>query len=313
MILPAAADRPVVVFKLWPSLGYGKRLLAAFVLIAGGMIVQLVTGSFAWGVLPLVLGNLFLLVSGYDNRVDFGKYDPAAEWARVDSTKLDDLKKLDREIRRWDLSALDVTNPLGLALFIAATAGLVILAIVLPGLWRILVLDAALLLLPHWLTGTRSVLRLPKLLVKAGLIEHLFDRLGGDLERHRLTLLMLLRGEETRVPSDVKFRVEPLEKPDGFLGLYGQVVLNEVQGRSYPYFYVVLVARKGFGLADSFKSYHPPRGMTKELKPQDEVEVLVIRQTTTKKSGYHTAPAVAVSILHEGLHAMHRTLKRHGN
>jgi hypothetical protein len=260
----------------------------------------------------LVLGNLLLLVSGYDNRVEYGKYDPAAEWVRVDSTKLDDLKQLDRAIRRWDLSALDVTNVLGLSLFIVATASLVILAILLPGLWRILVLDAALLLLPHWLTGTRSVLRMPKLLIKAEMIEHLFDGLGEDLGRHRLTLLMLLRGDDTRVPGDVKFRVEPIDKPDAFLGMYGQVVLNEVQGRSYPYFYVVLVARQGFGLADDFKSYRPPGGITKELKPQGEVEVLVIRQTTTKKSGYHTAPAVAENILHEGLHAMHRTLQRHG-
>jgi len=312
MILPAAADRSVVVFKLWPSLAYGKRLLVAFLLIAGGLLAQLLGGVFLWGVLPLALGNLLLLVSGYDNRVEFGKYDPAAEWVRVDAGKLDELRRLDRAIRRWDLSALDVTNVLGLALFVLATVFLVLLAVLLPGPWRILALDAALLLLPHWLTGTRSVLRMPKLLIKAEMIQQLFARLEEDLGRHRVTLLMLLRGDDTRVPGDVKFRVEPPDKVAQFLGMYGQVVLNEVQGRSFPYFYVVLVAKRGFGLADDFKSYRPPGGITKELKPQDDVEVLVIRQTTTKRSGYHTSPAVAESILHEGLHAMHRTLQRHG-
>jgi hypothetical protein len=84
--------------------------------------------------------------------------------------------------------------------------------------------------------------------------------------------------------------------PD-FLGLYGQVVLNEVQGRSYPYFYAVLVARRGFGLQQARDGHRAPPGVTIELNEQDKVEVLVIRQTTTKKSGYHTEPADAAKIL----------------
>jgi hypothetical protein len=44
-----------------------------------------------------------------------------------------------------------------------------------------------------------------------------------------------------------------------------------------------------------------PEGMTSELKYQGEVEVLVIRQRTTKKSGYHTKPNKAVKIFLEGL------------
>jgi hypothetical protein len=54
-----------------------------------------------------------------------------------------------------------------------------------------------------------------------------------------IRFLMALRGEQAQIPKDVKFRVEPAGGMEGFLGLYGQVVLNEVQGRSYPYFYVV--------------------------------------------------------------------------
>jgi len=308
MILPDAADRSIVVFKVWPSLDYRRRLFFAFALVVAGLAVQLASESFFWGAPLILLGNLFLLVSGYDNRVDFGKYDPAAEWVRVEPDRLADLKKMDKEIRRWDLSALDVTNVLGLALFIIATASLVILAILLPPIWRILVLDAALLLLPHWLTGTRSVLRTPKLLLKVELLQRLFERMGEELGRHRLTVLMLVQGEETRVPSDVKFRVEPTNKPDDFLGMYGQVVLNEVQGRSYPYFYVVLVAKKGLGLELVYRDYRPPGGVTKEFKPQGEVEVLVLRQTTTKKSGYHTKPGTVESLLHEGLHLMGRAI-----
>jgi hypothetical protein len=301
MILPAAADRSIVVFKIWPSLAYGTRLAVSLGLIAAGIAVQVATESFLWGGLLLIVGNLFLLVSGYDNRVDFATYDPAAEWVRVELSRLEELGKLDREIRQWDISALDVTNPLGAVVFVLVAAGMAALAIFFPGPVRILVLDAAVLLLPHWVTGVRSVLRLPKLLVKVDTLQRVLAAARAELTDHRVHLLMLLRGAGTRVPDDVKLRVDPTGKHADFLGLYGQVVLNEVQGRSYPYFYVVLVARRGFGLNDAYQQYRAPGGITSEFKLQDEVEVLVVRQTTTKTSGYHTEPWATDAILSEGL------------
>ena len=160
MILPAATDRPIVVFKVWPSLAYRTRLLSAFILIGAGLVAQFVTASFVWGTPLIVAGTLLTLVSGYDNRVDFGKFDPAAEWVPVEPEKLAELRGLDRRIRRWDISALDVSNPLGAVIFVVAVLGLAAVAWFFPGPMRILALDAALLLLPHWLTGLRMVLRL---------------------------------------------------------------------------------------------------------------------------------------------------------
>jgi len=301
MILPPATDRPIVVFQVWPSLPYRARLFAAFVLIGTGLATQIVTASFLWGALLVAAGNLLVLVSGYDNRVDFGKFDAAAEWVPIERERLAELRRLDRRIRRWDRSALDVTNPLGAAIFVLVTLGLGATAFLVQGPARILVLDAALLLLPHWVTGVRSVLRLPKLLVKIELVQGLLAKLDGALQPHRVHLLALLGGGETPIPQDLKFRVDPAGKPQGFLGLHGQVVLNEVQGRSYPYFYVVLVARRGYGIGEIYGRYRAPGGLTKEFDRKDEVEVLVIRRTTTKTSGYHTDLATAAEILKEGL------------
>ena len=75
-MLPRDDDRGIVVFKLWPGLAYGRRMALAFTLVVVGLALQLWMESFAAGVVPLALGNLLLLVTGYDNRVDFTKTQP---------------------------------------------------------------------------------------------------------------------------------------------------------------------------------------------------------------------------------------------
>jgi hypothetical protein len=54
LMLPGRAERDVVVFWALPSVPYGPRLAASFLLIAGGLLVQLVTGSLLPGGLLLV-------------------------------------------------------------------------------------------------------------------------------------------------------------------------------------------------------------------------------------------------------------------
>ena len=248
--------------------------------------------------LLIAAGNLLLLVRGYDNRVDFGAFDPTAEWERVEIERLDDLIALHGRMRKWDLSLLDITNTAGAALFLVVAGTTTALAIFSWGALRILVIDAMVLLLPHWFTGVRSILVRPKLMVRVEAIRDILRRSARVLADHKVNLLMLLNGSATKIPDDVKFKVDIKDRHANFLGLYGQVVLNEVQGRSYPYFYAVLVARRGFGLAQAKNDHRAPHDVTIELNEQDKVEVLVIRQTTTKTSGYHTEPLDAVKILH---------------
>jgi len=214
---------------------------------------------------------------------------------------------LDKKIRRWDRSLLDVTNPLGVIAFIlllgALAAGVAFGVAVYEttpfGL--IAALDAAVLFLPHWFTGVRSILRQPGLLVRIEAIESVLERAKRRLKDHQVNLLMLLTGGDVSIPEDVKFKVDVAGHDKDFLGLYGQVVINAVQGTSYPYFYVVLVARKGYGLREAYRAHREGPDVTKEFKYEGEVEVFILRQHTTDKSGYHTKPAVAEAIFYEGL------------
>ncbi len=299
----SSADRGIVVFLFWRSLSYGKRLALAFGLILAGFAIQVVTGLFLAGALPILAGNLLLLVKGYNNRVDFGRYDATAEWETADMGKLDEIMALDKRIRQWDSSLLDVSNLSGGCLFAVVLAILGFTAVVTEGFTRVLALDAMVLLLPHWITGIRSTLVLPRLLVKVRTTQELLQdaSVSQRVKDHKVDLLVLLKGKKKRLPDDLKLRVTLKGQHRDFFGLYAQVVVNEVNGTSYPYLYVVLVARKGYGLQGAFDRYQPGPGLLKEFKEQDEAQVLVIRQKTTARTGYSTDRFASCRIFLEGL------------
>jgi hypothetical protein len=300
MIFPNNQDRQVVVFLVVNNLPFGRRLAFGITLLLVGLSLQTLTLQFLPGLPFLLFGTLLFLVRGYDNRIDFGKFEPDAQWERVALDKLEQLVNHDRRMARWDRSALDVTNGLGAFVLLLLVVPLVLAAIQTQGPIQILLLDALVLLIPHWLTGTRSVMRQPTLMLKAGILRQLLDDAAPLLAPHTPELLMLLQGPR-KIPADVKLKVTLESQPPEFLGLYGQIVINRVQGKPYPYFYVVLVTKPNAGLGELGRQYRPSSKLILEFKAQSEVEVLVLRQPTTKTSGYHTKPATMRQILAEGL------------
>ena len=296
-------QQAVVVFLFWKTLGYWKRMLIGFGCILVGLFLQYFWSWNFWLGIPFILaGNLFLLVRGYDTRIRFGKYSPEVEWEKVDESKLLEAEQIARKIRGWRRSILDATSGLGAFIFLVMLT--ILLWIFIDGLikgngaFSVLAVNAGLLLFPHWLTGKHSIVARPKLLLKIEVIKTLLNDVKDMLRDHQVEYFMLLKGKETKIPDDVKFCVKIQDQHPDFLGLYGQIVVNI--GR-YPYFYVVLVTKKGYGLQEAFKSYSPPGNIIKEYKVEENVEVLVIRQVATKTSGYHTEDGKIREIFLEGL------------
>jgi len=299
-------EQGIVVFRLWKSLAYPKRISLSFGLILAGLIMQLLMVALLPGAILILCGNLLLIVRGYDNRISAGKFDPASAWEKVKKNKFFEVERLHRDIIKWDRSALDATNKLGFFVLVVISA--VIGIIYMQGdstsdnTLTIIAWDAGLLLLPHWLTGIRSILTKPNLVLKIKAFKTVLNDkkypLPADCE---VDYYMMLSGADTRVPVDVKVRLNIKDQHKDFMGLYGQIVTNEVNGKTFPYFYVVLVAKEGFGLDNIFQSFAPPRGVTKEFEKQTNVEVFVIRQTTTRTSGYHTKKKQMGTILKAGI------------
>ncbi len=302
-----SSDQGIVEFKAWKSLMYKTRLLISLGFILAGFIIQYLTYHVLPGAVIIFLGNILLLPSGYNNRVNLGQFDPQSDWEKVGKHKLDELLTLDRKIRKWDKSTIDASNALGGCLFVILLGIIAFLAVYAffeshNRTMQIISVDAAVLLIPYWLTGLRSIFTVPVLTRKIELINTLLSQTEPQLQAHKVEYFLLLKGKDTQVPMDVKFKVNIDNQHKDFLGFYGQISLNNVQSTVYPYFYVVLVARKDFGLEQVYQSYTQSKKIVKEFKQQKDVEVLVIRKNTKVGSkGYYTDKKEVRYIFLEGL------------
>jgi hypothetical protein len=298
------------------------RMGISLALILAAFLVQFQFNQTMVGFLLLACGNLLLLVKGYDNRVNFEGYHPEAEWTQVEMQTILDLKNKQKSMKSWDRDLLDISNVSGGFILVLAIAVMVFVYFALLPKYgaeslKILIVDAGILLLPHWLTGLRRITNVLSagLTTKISEIENILNRSNKQLKQHKANYYILLKGDKTKIPTDIKFRVDIANAPEDFLGLYGQVVLNNVQGKLFPYFYCVLVAKKGDLDLSKLEALNTPltkqeeKGFFKKLtsmekdkiiteyKLQQDVQVLVVRQFTTKKSGYHTKMEMEDSIL----------------
>jgi len=298
------SEQGIVIFKILPSIEYQKRMVISFGLIILGISLQIIYYNLFTGILFVLVGSLLQIVTGYDNRIKTGGYRPEAEWQKFDKNKLEEILQFDKRLKKWDRSAIDISNGLGLFTLLAIIAVIVITFIIgLNTFNKILIIisiDTAVLLIPHWVTGIREVLRTPKLLIKIKLIKNLISDVESLITDNQVEYFFLLKGKKVKIPDDIKIRTVFKNQPQDFLGFYGQVVTNTVQGHDYPYFYVVLVAKKGFGLLNYYKNFVSQNNIVTSYSEKKDVEVFVIRQDTSITKGYHTKRADVSYVFNEG-------------
>ena len=325
MLLPTAERRGDIHFYLAKSLPYPTRLAVAFSFFMLGMLVQFVGGPMGiWAGLPIVfVGTLLLLTKGYQNRVIRGA--ATNEWRPSRREEVARIIEISKRQKKWDMDAVDISNPIGcLCLFALLGAGAFTFFVVsimgLPGRTMLLscaiLADAAIMLLPFWVTGVRMILRNDALVVKAKLmlgVEDNYTAAGpreGEQFQYQIQTAPV-RKKDGEVPSDVKCLVSFPGASSDFLGVQAQIAINNVQGRDFPYFYCVLVAKKEFGM-DWERMGPPPAKVILEPSHEGEVDIIVIRQITTKKSGYHTKAPMVSAIFSYALNEARRFLAENG-
>ena len=304
-------EQGIVVFHVWKSLKYKTRLVLSLQFIFIGFLIQYFSigrveeiSIIFIGVLFVLTGNLLLLVKGYNNKINLGGFSAENEWVKTDSKRLDDILSINKKARRWDMNNMDITNAAGFFILLLVILGIVAVSVLLPSslTQTIIFLNALVLFVPHWLTGVRRITTTPKLVKKIKIYKNVLDTFKRELENEDVDFLVYVRGNEEKLPRDVKMKVKFNNQPEGFLGMYAQISMNDVDGTHYPYFYVVLVAKqKSNMLGKHSNNLRLPVRVISEYKIEGDVEILVIRQYTTKKSGYHTRPQAIVNIFDAGL------------
>lgn len=302
MFLPPIERSGEIKFYILKSLPYYPRLYLTIGLLILGFGLQVLTLSVSPGIF-FILGAMYMgLAAGYTSSPSLGG---STFWKEVDWTAFEEIVKTSERNKRWDVAWLDITNLRGLILFaLVAGHAVALYHFLAPQAERLVLIyscDVLALAIPLWFTGVRSKFTNDKVVVKVEeflAIRRRYEKVlreNGDIFVPMLeitpvdtdtSLQETPEGLDQEVPTDAQLRVQFEDMHRDYYGLQAQVTINEVQGKKYPYFYCVLVAKKGTVDWQEFKEVDSGR-IVVEFQGQRDVEVLVIRQRTTKNSGYH--------------------------
>lgn len=301
-VLPDRERRHLLQFYVLRKMGYRARLALAGGLIFAGLAVQLLWMSQTH--IPLIVislpllfaGNLLLLVRGYDLKPSHRMF--GGDWEKTTRERFREACKLEDQVKRWDQTFADLTCVPGVLCLIALAAASALVWLFLQSqantrFWApIFAADAAVLLVPHWITGTRRGWRPTELIQQVGSLETSLKAIERfeDPPCQIQPMFQLAGTDKNRTPVAARVFIRFPDGPEDLLGVQFQVSLNDVQGTKYPYLYAVIVAKKSFGLLEHHLSdvARTAPSLTVEPSSESDVEVIVIRQTTTKTSGYHT-------------------------
>jgi hypothetical protein len=335
--LPPPEKQAEIQFRFAKFLSYRARMLLIVLFLLGGLALQLLQ-SMRLGLLLLLIASLLSFVKGY--RV-VESASGGETWSRVTPDEYARVRQRSEQQKAWDRDWFDITSSWGVLLFLVMAAFCVFVWVALGRVAHPLarfywLADCVVLLAPHWITGTRRYLKKDKLIIKIELLRQVLEALKAPSD---LQVFPMVATRETRgghaTPVDARLLVHVLNAPEWFLGLQVQVAINSVQGTDYPYLYAVLIGRKGGALpaawarvkqavADAavapaslapatfldrlIEKLTGPKMPTFEHSAQEDVDVLVIRQTTTKNSGYTTNPEAAIRIVRIAADAARRIL-----
>ena len=309
---PDPKSRDSIRFHFGKNLTYRQRMTLAFSCLLFGLALQILMLNVLWGVPFLICTTAVLLTKGYDSRIRKKSFRPDALWTKVNMPKINEIKMLEQRNIDWDQDFLDITNVRG-------CFGFMVLGAVIGGmafgvnfisqdlrLSIIILVDSAILILPFWVTGVKFITTNSNLQVKIKVILEMarfFNGVQQGDETFQPEVLLYRKKKNETIPDDARFSVSTGKKADGFYGLQGNIHINLVQGSSYPYMYCVLAAQPGFGLKRFIPKIRQTEKIIVEYQEDEKAEVIVIRQFTSKTSGYNTPMPVCEEILKRALDA----------
>ncbi len=283
-------------FILFPSMPFWLRALLSFILLLFIFTFQLAGLTLLWIGLFVLLALLNWVRAV---EIEMPRFIPnQADWKEVTEREFSMAIEKALQVKRWRLGLQKKFAVAVALLFIFWIGGILVLTS-LPSFASWLFADKArvytaidLLLLSAlaFFTGNRKLWEPEDFAEKLLALKTAWDFLKQNREPERSDSIQLLvrKTKGGYVPVDAKLFCRYRKGDEGFYGVQIQVSVNKVQNRKYPYLYAVLVAKLGFGLKERAEGAALPSWLLREYKKEREVEIIVLRQRTSKSGGYHT-------------------------
>lgn len=310
-LFPDPKKQADIKFLLVKRLPYAQRMVLILAFFCVGIFVELFF-NFWMGCLLLGTGTALSLIKGYHPKP---RLQGREKWNQVTPDEFQKVLNKQKQINRWDIDFFDSSNWLGLGSMIF----LIILGILCfftgemianEALRLYIPFNCGVLLLPHWLFGSREYLKKDQLMIKIKFLQKILNKLKTPDDVQTLPMMSTRKTQQDQdVPMDVRLMIRALAGPPTFLGLQVQISINTVQGHAYPYLYCVLIAKPESDLFKEtiIKKFHHKKIILEKNNSHD-VDVLVIRQLTSKTSGYHTNPRAALRVIDASLDLLEMVL-----
>lgn len=289
------------VYFIFDKISPGLRALISALLIITGFLFQFASKNILAG-LPFIIACVVL---NFIKGISIKRVVPKSlKWCEVTPQKIDQVFEQCKRINKFrsgDIGCI-VT---GFVVFVMVLSfGIPLLSVIGSISFPVVatVVNLFILFGGMALSGRKAAWMPRALDVKTEVVKRMLDNplIRSDPALQIIPYLEIGEDKKGSFPNDTRFLIKFKDAPDDFIGLQGQISINAVKGRNYPYFYVVLLAKPSFNLFEKFGKKTLDRCVI-ERKKTGEVDVIVIRQRTTKTSGYHTNPGMQDYILKHSL------------
>lgn len=303
-IKPKPEEQSSLKFYFEKSLPYSARIILIACFLLGGLLIQLLIHVWI-GLVVMFIGILLGAHRGIDAAP---KLKGKETWAQVTPDEYQKIINKNNEWKRWDRDSFDITNGLGVGILIITGLFCFIGSVFIINenadyYFDIFFIDCAVILLPLWFIGIRTFMKFDDLMIKIKILKRIIYELAPMTQVQVLPMLAVKEAEEGgKVPSDARLMIRILNSPDWFMGVQIQICINNVQGTHYPYLYAVVLTKPsanklstGYDIARSSNAngFTP----TYETNSTEEADVLIVRQKTTRQSGYYTNNSVSTAIV----------------
>ena len=302
-------------FAIIPALPYPVRvvLIIAFILI--GFMLQI---AFSWlipGIGMVLLGSLLGSVVTVEAKPTIAL--GTGEWIEVLPEQWERAEELAKKAKKWkkDITNLGSTAGGTLAMLLLF-ACLVIFGTMIEEdteLTLAFLGNAAALFGPLLLFGYLKAWVPPRIGVKLKALQNVLDWIeeSGQPDLAPQPMMEVVKGElegSAGVPLDARMMIRFKDAPEGFYGVQVQVSINVVQSTPYPYLYAVILYSKDLDIDLNAAGLPDENWLDVEPSREEDVVVIVVRQHTTKTSGYSTSAPRQIEIIEEAIAAARRMI-----